>query len=230
MKLVLTCEHAYNNIPRKYQGLFLKAEKILNSHRGYDPGALELFKTLEELAYFSQVQETGRLLVEVNRSIKHPQLFSEFTKKLPRREKLEVLDTYYFPYRNSVETQISRLIEKGEKALHLSVHTFTPYLNEEVRNTGIGLLYDSSRKMEKHFCKNFKRYLNEQNPHLKIRFNYPYLGKADGFTTYLRKKFPEDYMGIELEVNQNFVINNQMNSAIKKQIFFALKEAFISYE
>jgi hypothetical protein len=33
--------------------------------------------------------------------------------------------------------------------------------------------------------------------------NYPYQGTSDGFTTHLRKKFPDSqYVGIELEVNQ----------------------------
>ena len=65
--------------------------------------------------------------------------------------------------------------------------------------------------------------MKDQNPELKIRFNYPYLGKADGFTTYLRKIFPENYIGIELEVNQKFVNNNKMKSAFKQQTFLALK-------
>ncbi|PKD17090.1 N-formylglutamate amidohydrolase [Salegentibacter salinarum] len=223
MKLVLTCEHAFNTIPEEYKELFSDAEEILNSHRGYDPGSLDLFRELEVLADFNQVQENGRLLVEVNRSIGHPNLFSEFTKILSRSQKTEVLNQYYFPYRNSVETNISAFIEKGEKVLHFSVHTFIPGLNGIVRNTDIGLLYDPAKSGEKEFSKNFKRKLKKENPHLKIRFNYPYFGKADGFTTYLRKKFPENYLGIELEINQKFVSKNQMDHRIKNAVVFALK-------
>jgi predicted N-formylglutamate amidohydrolase len=223
VKLILTCEHAFNTIPQEYQGLFINSEEILESHRGYDPGAFDLFNELKDLADFSSFQETGRLLVEVNRSKGHSNLFSEFTKKLSETSKTKLLGQYYFPYRDPVEKQISSLIGKGEKLLHFSVHTFTPSLNDEIRNTDIGLLYDPARSAEKEFCINFKRNLRDQNPGLKIRFNYPYLGKADGFTTYLRKIFPENYIGIELEVNQKFVINNRMRSALKEQVFSALK-------
>ena len=104
------------------------------------------------------------------------------------------------------------------------MHTFTPKLNEEIRNTDIGLLYDPTRSEEKEFSKKFKQNIKNHNPDLKIRFNYPYLGKADGFTTYLRKKFPENYLGIELEVNQKFVSQNQMDHQIKNAVFLALKE------
>ncbi|MBZ9629868.1 N-formylglutamate amidohydrolase [Salegentibacter sp. LM13S] len=223
MKLVLTCEHAFNTIPQEYHNLFTNARETLESHRAYDPGALDLFNELKKLSDFSFFHETGRLLVEVNRSKWHSNLFSEFTKKLSKTSKTKLLNEYYFPYRDSVEKQISSIIEKGEKVLHFSVHTFTPELNGIVRNTDIGLLYDPARSGEKEFSKNFKRILNSQNPDLKVRFNYPYLGKADGFTTYLRKKFPENYMGIELEVNQKFVMNNQMDSAVKREVFSALK-------
>ncbi|SKB33495.1 Predicted N-formylglutamate amidohydrolase [Salegentibacter holothuriorum] len=226
MKLILTCEHAFNTIPQEYQDLFIKAGAILKSHRGYDTGALDLFKELDSLADMSFFQKTGRLLVEVNRSKRHPNLYSEFTKNLSEASKTKLLDEYYFPYRNSIEKQILSLIRKGVKVLHFSVHTFTPNLNEEIRDTDIGLLYDPSRSGEKEFCINFKQKLKDQDPDLKIRFNYPYLGKADGFTTYLRKRFPENYMGIELEVNQKFVNNNRMNSAVKKQVFRALKEQY----
>jgi len=223
VKLVLTCEHAFNTIPKEYKYFFADTEETLKSHRGYDPGALDLFKELETLANFRRVQETGRLLVEVNRSKGHPYLFSEFTKDLSLQQKSKILEEYYFPYRNSVETKISEFIEKREKVLHFSVHTFTPELNGIIRNTDIGLLYDPARAGEKEFSKKIKQNLKNQNPNLEIRFNYPYLGKADGLTTYLRKKFPKNYWGIELEVNQKFVVNNKMESSVKKSLLLALK-------
>lgn len=223
MKLVLTCEHATNSIPEKYQELFIEADAVLNSHRGYDPGAYDLFLYLKKLSNFNFHQKTGRLLVEVNRSKNHPSLFSEFTKNLPSEEKKDIIERYYFPYRNSVEQKIDELIEKGEKVLHFSVHSFTPNLNGNTRNADIGILYDPARKEEKDFSLQLKQYLLKEYSGLNIRFNYPYLGKADGFTTYLRKRFPQNYLGIELEVNQKFSDDNKMQAELKTAIFNALK-------
>ena len=59
-------------------------------------------------------------------------------------------------------------------------------------------------------------------PKFKVRFNSPYLGKADGFTTYLRKKFPDKYSGIELEVNQKFSKNNAFKSDLKTALYNSL--------
>ncbi|MFZ0489378.1 MAG: N-formylglutamate amidohydrolase, partial [Salegentibacter sp.] len=114
--------------------------------------------------------------------------------------------------------------KKGEEVWHLSVHSFTPQLKGETRNADIGLLYDPSRKMEKKISADFKRLLQEEIPALKIRYNYPYLGKADGFTTYLRKKFPKQYAGIELEVNQKFTENNRFPKGLKSAVLRSVRE------
>jgi len=223
MKLVLTCEHGGNKIPTKYLPLFADDKEVLNSHRGLDLGALDLFDHLSKLACFSKSSKISRLLIELNRSLGRPKLFSEFTKDLSQKEKFELIDSFYLDYRNEVGKNISELIGKGEEVLHLSVHSFTPVWKGETRNADIGLLYDPSKAGEKDFSKNFKQQLLLQSPTLKIRFNYPYLGIADGFTTYLRERFPKNYSGIELEVNQKFASQNKMNPALKTSIFNALE-------
>ena len=222
MKLILTCEHAGNEIPVEFRHLFPEGSEVLDSHRGYDPGAFDLFTHLKQLSDFRHFQSTGRLLVEVNRSLHHPNLFSEFSKKLSDEAKNEILKKYYFPYRNEVEKNIADVLEKGGKVFHFSIHSFTPRLNGVVRNADIGLLYDPARKEEKRISAALKEQLLKSNPKLKVGYNYPYLGKADGFTTYLRKKFPIDYIGIELEMNQKFVSGNKMDASIKDAVFEAL--------
>ena len=107
---------------------------------------------------------------------------------------------------------------------HLSVHSFTPNFNGEERQCDVGVLYDSRKPEEKEFCEEFKASLLKIDNTLNVRFNYPYLGKADGFTTYLRKQFPSHYLGIELEINQKFSINNIIETKIKTALFSALKQ------
>ncbi len=192
MKLILTCEHGGNDIPKPYRSLFKGKESLLQSHRGYDPGTLDLFKDVEELASFSKSNTISRLLIELNRSLHHPRLFSEISKPCGMHLKKELINTYYLPYRLSVEKEIEKEIEKNNKVLHLSLHSFAPQLNGEVRNCDIGLLYDPKREAEKQFCREIKLHLKELSPSLKIRYNYPYSGSSDGFTTYLRNRFPEN--------------------------------------
>jgi predicted N-formylglutamate amidohydrolase len=86
------------------------------------------------------------------------------------------------------------------------VHTFTPVLHGKVRGADIGFLYDPSRNAETSFCILWQNVLRKLDQKLQMRRNYPYRGTSDGFTSYLRKRFPEDsYLGIELEVNQKYL-------------------------
>lgn len=225
MKFLLTCEHGGNEIPEDYQQYFINAGTILNSHRGYDPGALDLFSFLLDLSDYSHYSTTSRLLIELNRSLHHPKLFSEFTKNFSSEEKQSIVDRFYLPYRNSVEAWISETLEKGERVLHISVHSFSPEMDGIVRNADIGLLFDPSKAEEKKYCEILKKQHHLTEPKLKVRFNYPYLGKADGFTTYLRKKFPHNYSGIELEINQKFSVDNRMETGLKDRIFATLKNS-----
>ncbi len=218
MKLIITCEHGGNEIPPIYQTYFENQQAVLASHRGYDSGTLDLFNIVKDLADFSIKNKVSRLLVELNRSLHHPQLYSEISKKFSAAQKENILQHYYFPYRNAVEQQIEVWRDSNENVLHLSLHSFTPILNGIQRNADIGILYDSSKLKEKMFSKFLKAQLQQELPEFKIRFNYPYLGKADGLTTYLRKKFPQNYLGIELEINQKYSEENKFPKELKKAI------------
>jgi predicted N-formylglutamate amidohydrolase len=224
MKLVLTCEHGGNVVPKEYVSLFKNNTAVLKTHRSFDLGAFDVFNALKTLSNFSKSNIISRLLIELNRSLHHKHLFSEFSKNLSITEKQQLINQYYLPYRNDIENMIKSYIEHGETVLHLSVHSFTPILNNVQRNCDIGLLYDSTNKIEKQFCKQLKDSIKKLNPDLNVRYNYPYLGKADGFTTYLRKRFPENYLGIELEINQKFSKNNKLDLLIKQTLYKSLNQ------
>jgi predicted N-formylglutamate amidohydrolase len=221
MKIILTCEHGGNEIPKKYATYFKNREAVLKTHRGFDLGALDVFKHLKSLAEASFFSKTSRLLIELNRSLHHKNLFSEFSKSLSKEEKLEVIKEYT-SYRNSVENAVQQLIYNKETVVHISVHSFTPVLNSAERNCDIGLLFDSRKTKEKEFCKLLKSEIIRKESTLKVRYNYPYLGKADGFTTSLRKQFPENYLGIEIEINQKFSNTNIMSDFMKQTVFKAI--------
>jgi len=225
MKLILTCEHGGNQIPKAYSPYFEGNEPVLNTHRGYDIGALEVFTYLKPLSVNSYYSETSRLLIELNRSVHHKDLFSEFSKKIPLSDKKHLIENYYSIYRLAVEKSIKNAIENTETVLHISVHTFTPILNNQDRICDVGILYDSRIQDEKMFAKHLKSEINQINPSYKVRFNYPYLGKMDGFTTHLRKHFKTNYLGVELEINQKFSTKNTLNNSLKSCLYMAIENS-----
>lgn len=213
-KLVITCEHAGNEVPERYTQFFTSALDELKSHLGWDPGAREIgsFLAQQLKAPFYKCEST-RLLVEPNRSLDSGSLFSKFVQQLTPAERTEVLNQYYFPHRSAVEDWV-RL--SGKPVVHISVHTFTPVFNGIVRDVDVGLLFDPVRESEKAFCEAWYDTLNHLAPALRVRFNEPYKGTDDGFTTYLRTQFPdEQYLGIEIEVSQRFVDTPALNDLMQ---------------
>jgi predicted N-formylglutamate amidohydrolase len=206
LRLVLSCEHARNRVPRRWAGLFRGRERVLASHRGYDIGALELARYLgRRLGVPLHAAPATRLLIDPNRSLGHPRLFSDRSRRLPIHEREALRDQLYHPHRSAVEHAVATLVAGGARVLHLGVHSFTPRLGGETRRADVGLLYDPGRALEQEIAGVLAGRLTE-GP-LRIRRNYPYRGTADGFTTYLRTRFrPSRYAGLELEVNQRLAV------------------------
>lgn len=150
--------------------------------------------------------ETTRLLIDLNRSIGNPELYSEFTRPLPVRARRDIVERHYRPHHEPIERWMRAAIEAGRRVVHIASHSFTPELNGHVRTADIGWLYDPGRRGEVELSNRWIDALRRASPALRLRRNYPYLGKSDGLTFRLRRVYPPAaYIGIELEVNQQFV-------------------------
>ncbi len=205
--LVISCEHGGRDVPPAHGARFAGAEAVLGSHRGWDPGALLLAREMA-CAFAAPLffATTTRLLVDLNRSIGHRQLFSEFTRGLPRTERDAIVAAHYRPHRSEVEGDIARRIACGEAVTHIASHSFTPVMNGVLRQADVAWLYDPRRPREAALAQRWIQALAQRAPLLRLRRNYPYRGRGDGLTALLRKRFNgAEYLGIELEVNQRFV-------------------------
>jgi predicted N-formylglutamate amidohydrolase len=148
----------------------------------------------------------SRLLVDLNRSVGHPQLFSAATRTVPAAQREAIVAQHYRPYRAEAEAIVAGAVTRGQRVIHLSSHSFTPVLDGHVRNADVGLLYDPRRPGEAGLCARWQAALAIEAPALRVRRNYPYAGRGDGLTAYLRRRYtPACYVGIEIEVNQAIV-------------------------
>ena len=205
--LVLSCEHATREVPAPHRRLFTGAEDILRGHRGWDPGAYDAalaFRDRFRAPLFAG--EATRLLVELNRSLRHPRLWSEFSGRLAWVEKERVLRRHYHPYRKRITDAIKTALASRPRVLHLSLHSLTPVLDGTRRDFEIALLFDPARPAETALCEAWADALRHRKDPPRVVFNEPYKGSDDGLTTELRAHFPPDrYLGIEIEYNQRDV-------------------------
>jgi len=225
---LITCEHGGNRIPAWYRASFRGSRALLDTHRGYDFGALVMARELARAFEAPLVSSTvSRLLVDLNRSIGHRQLFSAVTRGVPAAVREEIVERYYRPYRAQAERLVRQSVARGRRVIHISSHSFTPELRGEVRNADVGLLYHPARRREAALCARWKAALAGSVLRLRVRRNYPYEGKHDGLTAYLRRRFPAGaYAGIELEVNQSIVCaGGRRWSALRRELIDSLRAA-----
>jgi predicted N-formylglutamate amidohydrolase len=201
---VVTCEHGGNRIPAAYAELFHGWQARLSSHRGYDPGALVMARDLAAALQAPLVASTvSRLLIDLNRSLSSPQVWSEATCALSPTQQTghRVAPLRALPA--AADGDRGDAVAAGQRVIHVSSHSFTPVLDGQVRNADVGLLYDPARSGEVAVAARWKAAFAEQAGELRVRRNYPYQGKDDGLTSAMRRRFPPDqYVGIEIELNQ----------------------------
>jgi predicted N-formylglutamate amidohydrolase len=225
MHILITCEHASNFVPEKFKNYFINNNDLLKTHKALDihakPAAEQLYSNLKNNFSCSiHLAQITRLLIDHNRSLNNYNIWSEISKNFNHKEKKLLIDQYYQPYINNILNEIATKIVNNT-ILHISMHSFTNKLNNQIRNNDLGILYDPRRKIEQKFAIILQNRLCND---FKVRRNYPYLGRSDGLTSQLRKIYPEDkYLGYEIEINQSF-INWQ---TIIEAITITLTEVFL---
>jgi len=205
--LLITCEHGGNRIPAPYRPLFRGAGKLLDSHRGFDAGALPMARELAAALKAPLLSSTvSRLLVDLNRSVGHARFHLAAVRDAGPAVREAIVERYYQPYRAQAGQYVQQAVKRGRRVIHVSSHSFTPVLDGDVRTADVGLLYDPARPGEVALCARWQAALKALAPHLNVRRNYPYAGKGDGLTRELRRRYsPRAYVGVELEINQKHV-------------------------
>ncbi|MCC5863338.1 MAG: N-formylglutamate amidohydrolase [Gammaproteobacteria bacterium] len=229
--LLITCEHGGNRVPAQYAALFAGQQALLESHRGLDIGSLVIARQIAHRLEAPLVEATvTRLLVDLNRSPGRGRRYSEITRGLPAAAREALVQHYWAPYRGQVDASLARLLAQHGRVVHVSVHTFAAVLDGVRRTADIGLLYDPRREPERMFCQHWQQALRHSAPAFSVRRNYPYLGRADGLTTALRRRHPPStYIGIELEINQAITAQPEAAWAgLRQQLADSLAAALVA--
>ncbi|MCC5785753.1 MAG: N-formylglutamate amidohydrolase [Phycisphaerales bacterium] len=216
--LMLSCEHAGNRVPEAWSEAFAGAEADLNSHRGCDEGALPLaLRLASDLGAPLLLSTVSRLVVEPNRSLDNPGLWSEYTRGLHDDDKREILAEHYTPLRSRAVQLVDLASRAGMTMLHLSIHSFTPVFEGVRRSVEVGVLFDPVRKAEKRLAERWIEAIRGLG--LDARANEPYEGVADGHTTALRRQFPSwMYIGLELEVRSDLLTDPAAAEALAARL------------
>jgi hypothetical protein len=198
LSIVLSCEHAGNQVPLRYRSLITN-EEVLASMEGWDMGALDIALSLSEAINAPCfAHNTTRLLVDVDRSLTDLKLFSIHSATLGDEDKQHILDRYYFPYRLRVENSIASL---AKPVFHLSIHTFQS--QESVPS--IQIRWSGQSQVEHPDINEFLNKLSGVSS--PVKFYFETATKEDGsLIDYLHNRFAsEDYIGLTMKFDQRLL-------------------------
>jgi predicted N-formylglutamate amidohydrolase len=124
---VITRDHGGNRIRAPYGSLFQRQRALLDSHRGYDAGALIMAKALARTFGAPAVAATtSRLLIDLNRSFGHPQLLSAGHAALPPVSGRRSSSFTTGPTARMSNVSSGRGVSSGHRVTHISFAQLHP--------------------------------------------------------------------------------------------------------
>lgn len=145
--LVLVCDHASKRVPRCLQNLGLTAEQ-LDDHIGWDPGAAKVARILsKDLDAPLILSGYSRLVIDCNRPTQSPQSIPEQSagvivpanQNLTDAERARRINSLFTPYHNAINQLLDS--RQNHPTIFLSIHSFTPVLNNQQRPWNIGISF-----------------------------------------------------------------------------------------
>lgn len=225
-KVLITCEHATNDLPEDYQWSESDRRNFVDEHWGLDIGAFEMANALAiELKCVFVHSLYSRLLLDTNRSIVSDTLFRktgdgkevDLNKNLTHEEEQRRIKRFYIPYYEALR----EISSKVSPTYVLSVHSFTPIYQGETRSMEVGVLYglDSTKfAIDINAGMNDKGYCSEVNK--------PY----DGITTMgtlkslIYAKYPAKRQGITFEFRNDILSDKEKCAKLRRNTVSVLKD------
>ena len=176
---VLICEHASNLLPRGLGTLGL-TEADLNRHIAYDIGAASTARMLSRLLDAPLIlQRYSRLAYDCNRPPEAPSAMPEMSeifeipgnKNLSATDKLARTNEIARPFHAEITHHLDFRAANGQRAIPVSIHSFTKIYKGKDRIVDLGLLFDRDPWLANQLVKSY--------PDLNVQFNEPY-GPKDG--------------------------------------------------
>jgi predicted N-formylglutamate amidohydrolase len=201
--LVLTCEHASCAVPIEYDDLNLDTEQ-LTEHIGWDIGAREVTDTLaSHFGATAVLAGVSRLVIDCNRDLTdHDLIVAEVhgvripgNTRVDGDERERRIRDFYEPYHCAIDT----VLQRRDKPLLLSIHSFTPALNGRERRFDVGVLFDAFAGEAEQLAAGLT------GDGLRVRYNEPYSG-LDGLIFSARTHgLKHGLRYLEVEINNRLL-------------------------
>lgn len=216
----LTCDHASARLPAPWRW---PAQDLgfVGQHWSYDLGAAALAQRLSQELCAPLIQSRfTRLLVDPNRdpsqgSFIVPKIGSQIlrlNRELSPQQRNMRRVQYYEAYHQGIDSALTWHRQRCASPILLSVHSFTPHYQGEVRAMPGGVLFDDHEELAKAFC----QHLVQQG--WAFRENEPYSGYDGLIEGIARHGKAHNCRYLELEVRQDLACDPVQREAIVQAV------------
>lgn len=172
---VLLCDHASRRIPRRLGDLGLDPH-ALRDHIAWDPGAAEVARCLSARLDAPLIASGySRLIIDCNRPLQSPESVTERSagvvipgnRNLTPAERAARVEALFRPYHDAVGELLDA--RRDQVTAVLSIHSFTPILNDTQRPWHAGISHWRDRRLAERLLAALRR-----DRTLEIGDNQPY--------------------------------------------------------
>ncbi|MEZ4318863.1 MAG: N-formylglutamate amidohydrolase [Myxococcota bacterium] len=219
--VILCCEHASNALP---EGLEWGADAWLSEdHWAWDPGAALVTRDLVE-AFGSRavLSRVSRLVIDTNRPLYSQTLFRDvadgrpvhLNTGLPDLARGQRVLDWWEPYHQALDA----LCGAAPAQVLLSVHSFTPVYEGQVRDVELGVLFESADDL----AAEVMRALAPSG--LVIRANEPWSGKGGMMFSCYKHAREHGLEALEIEMRQDLLADPVKRAHISRHLERAMRE------
>ncbi|MDE0154931.1 MAG: N-formylglutamate amidohydrolase [Gammaproteobacteria bacterium] len=208
---LVVADHAGNAVPGSLQGLGLDQD-VFRQHIAVDIGSRALAARLAELLGSSLLLANySRLVVDLNRHLDDPTAFISESdgiaipgnQNLGAADKRRRADAIHHPYHKAIDNLIDDFMKQGSLPVIISMHSFTPVLEDVARPWHIGVLWDKDPRIAHPLLARLR-----QNPELLVGDNEPYSGRHPSDYTVDYHGEGRGVANVSIEVRQDLLGDN----------------------
>ena len=225
-RFLFTAEHASNRIPSAYSA---GDTSFLHTHWAWDIGVDPLMRHLCESLDCCGVQsQFSRLWIDANRAPNQEGLIKEsidgvplsFNQHVSQEERQRRLTDFHAPYHEAITRMI---LAHTQPPLFVSLHSFTPVWDGELRSMDIGVLFDRDEEVAYALAE----ILREDG--FFVALNEPYSGKNGLIYAAHRHGTAQRIPYVELEFNQSMLSSPERVVSVASRLVDALSRLHEEY-
>jgi predicted N-formylglutamate amidohydrolase len=224
--VLLTCDHASNQVPASLAQLGLGAAELAR-HIGWDIGAAQVTRKLaDRLDAPAILAGYSRLVIDCNRNPEDATAIPEASDDVvvPGNRGLDATAralrhaALFVPYHRAIADWVEARLARGQVPALLSIHSFTPAMGGKARPWHVGILWDADPRIPVPLMAALGA-----DPALMVGDNQPYSARVPAGYTVRHHAVARGLPHVAVEIRQDLIADDAGAAAWAARLGAALE-------